>query len=45
MHLLTDTFCAQHVERNERFCAYGTLLESFISAHETWGQHFAFFNF
>jgi hypothetical protein len=28
------------IGEKEAFCAYGTFLGSFISAHETWDQHF-----
>ena len=29
-------------KRNTFFCAYGTFLGSFISAHETWDQHLTY---
>ena len=34
-----NTFVHNILEK-EAFCAYGTFLGSFISAHETWDQHF-----
>jgi hypothetical protein len=34
-----NKFVHKHWEKHP-FCVYGTFLGSFISAHETWNQHF-----
>ena len=33
----------KHIWERSAFCAYGTFLGSFMSAHETWDQHFTCF--